>query len=110
MSICPMCNQPSEQINVHGHLQCSVCGNNIGPCCQGETCEPYFDMVNEGHYIELIDRVHVIASNIEEHLINHRLTADVKQLTEYFESAQESLLNAYQLIGNIMPNDKDKVY
>jgi hypothetical protein len=67
-------------------------------------------LVNEGHYIELIDRVHVIASNIEEHLINHRLTADVKQLTEYFESAQQSLLDAYQLIGNIMPNAKDKVY
>jgi hypothetical protein len=67
------------------------------------------DPINHGHYIELIDRVHVMASNIEDHLINHRLTADVAELKEYFEKAQESLMNAYQLIGNIMP-DNDTVY
>ena len=77
---------------------------------------PYFkqmdkdiDPVNHGHYIELIDRVHVMASNIEDHLINHRLTADVAELKDHFEKAQESLMNAYQLIGNIMP-DNDTVY
>jgi hypothetical protein len=39
MSLCPICNQPYVPVDVHGHVQCSVCKNNIQPCCQGETCE-----------------------------------------------------------------------
>lgn len=38
MNICPICNQIYEPVDVHGHIQCSVCKNNIQPCCQGDTC------------------------------------------------------------------------
>ena len=47
------------------------------------------DPINHGHYIELIDRVHVMASNIEDHLINHRLTADVAELKDKYQKTQE---------------------
>ena len=40
MNPCPYCQSMAQPVNVHGHLQCAVCYNNIGPCCQGETCEP----------------------------------------------------------------------
>lgn len=40
MNPCPYCQSMAPPVNVHGHLQCAVCYNNIGPCCQGETCEP----------------------------------------------------------------------
>lgn len=33
--ICPVCNRPYHPIEVHGHVQCSVCGVNIEPCCAG---------------------------------------------------------------------------
>lgn len=39
IQICPICSQQTEPVMVHGHYQCSVCGTNIAPCCDGETCE-----------------------------------------------------------------------
>lgn len=36
--ICPICHQQTPGIDVHGHVQCHICKNNIQPCCQGETC------------------------------------------------------------------------
>ena len=38
MNLCPVCNQPYVPVDVHGHVQCSVCKSNIQPCCQGDTC------------------------------------------------------------------------
>ena len=38
MTLCPVCNQPYVPVDVHGHVQCSVCKSNIQPCCQGDTC------------------------------------------------------------------------
>ncbi len=34
---CPLCHQPSEPVAVHGHVQCRTCGQNVDPCCSGET-------------------------------------------------------------------------
>lgn len=42
MKLCPICNQLYVPVDVHGHVQCSVCKNNIQPCCQGETCSTDF--------------------------------------------------------------------
>ena len=35
--ICPLCNCPTEPIEVHGHIQCQNCHGNYSPCCNGET-------------------------------------------------------------------------
>ena len=35
--LCPNCHQPYHPIEVHGHVQCSVCRVNIDPCCGGAT-------------------------------------------------------------------------
>lgn len=43
MNYCPICNRPTQQVDVHGHTQCLACGNNIGPCCQGENCNMDID-------------------------------------------------------------------
>jgi hypothetical protein len=34
---CPYCCSSKPPIFIHGHHQCSDCGTNIGPCCEGET-------------------------------------------------------------------------
>ena len=39
IQICPICSQETEPVMVHGHYECSICGTNISPCCDGETCE-----------------------------------------------------------------------
>jgi|688.fasta_scaffold188890_3 hypothetical protein len=37
--ICPVCLQLAELIHVHSHYQCSVCGMNVVPCCNGEQAD-----------------------------------------------------------------------
>jgi len=38
MITCPICHQQTPGVDVHGHVQCHICKNNIQPCCQGDTC------------------------------------------------------------------------
>ena len=33
---CPRCQTTMPPVDVHGHLQCSVCHLVISECCQGE--------------------------------------------------------------------------
>ncbi len=37
---CGFCGHPLRVVEVHGHGQCAVCGTNLQPCCDGETCGP----------------------------------------------------------------------
>lgn len=37
---CPFCISTLKPHYVHGHLQCSCCGLNIGECCSGEVGAP----------------------------------------------------------------------
>lgn len=30
--------------------------------------------INDGHYLELMDRLHIVMSNIDDHILNHPLT------------------------------------
>lgn len=36
---CAWCGAPWAPVWVHGHGQCSVCGINAAPCCEGAECE-----------------------------------------------------------------------
>jgi hypothetical protein len=56
--------------------------------------------INSGHYLELMDRTHVIMDNINSHLLEHPLTDNENDLKEKFEIALDALWDAYQLIGN----------
>jgi hypothetical protein len=54
MTLCPVCNQPYVPVDVHGHVQCSVCKSNIQPCCQGDTCNMDYleDQQSDRHVTE----------------------------------------------------------
>jgi hypothetical protein len=56
--------------------------------------------INSGHYLELMDRTHVIMDNINSHLLEHPLTDNENDLKEKFEIALDALWDAYQLVGN----------
>ncbi|MCA8953168.1 MAG: hypothetical protein KDE27_26895 [Planctomycetes bacterium] len=32
---CPWCGARAVRVHVHGHAQCTVCGSNVEPCCDG---------------------------------------------------------------------------
>lgn len=56
--------------------------------------------LDEFHYHELLDRLHVTMSNIDDHLQQHpvaKLNTDIKDL---ISGAQDKLWEAYQITAN----------
>ena len=56
--------------------------------------------INKGHYLELMDRLHVTMSMIDEHILTHPLALNEKDIQKKVEKAQHKLWEAYQLVGN----------
>ena len=57
------------------------------------------NIINKGHYLELMDRIHIVMMNIQDHLIEHPLTENEKDIQEKLGKAFKHLWNAYQLVG-----------
>lgn len=69
---------------------------------QGVLKDSMFDKpeINDGHYLELLDRTHVILSNVNDHLLEHPLTENDEELKRMFEQIIEALWDIYQTIGS----------
>jgi len=59
--------------------------------------------INEGHYLELMDRLHVVGSNFENNILNHPLTEtlDDKEFQEHLHKALSHIYDAYQKVGQL---------
>ena len=62
--------------------------------------KPKKNLINKGHYLELMDRIHIVMMNIQDHLIDHPLSENEKDVQKKIEKAQHNLWKAYQLVGN----------
>jgi hypothetical protein len=60
--------------------------------------------INDGHYLELLDRLHVIMCNIEEHCIKHPISKKNKDIRFQLEYALGQLWDAYQQVGDLEDN------
>ncbi len=58
------------------------------------------NIINKGHFLELMDRLHVVMCNIDDHILNHPLTENESYIRKKIENAQIELWEAYQLVGN----------
>ena len=56
--------------------------------------------INDGHYLELMDRLHVQTCMIDDHLVSHPLTKKIKKAKKLIDDAVMSLAEAYQVVGN----------
>jgi hypothetical protein len=56
--------------------------------------------INDGHYLELMDRLHVQTCMIDDHLVSHPLTKKIKKAKKLIDNALMSLAEAYQIVGN----------
>ena len=56
--------------------------------------------INKGHYLEFMDRLHIVMMNIQDHLIDHPLAENERDVRKKIEKAQCKLWEAYQLVGN----------
>ena len=52
-------------------------------------------------YHELLDRLHLILSNVDDFLLDHPITYHEKKVRKKIEKASEKLADAYQEIGKI---------
>jgi hypothetical protein len=58
------------------------------------------NIINKGHYLELMDRLHVAMSMIDDHILTHPLTQNNSDIEKNVSKAIHKLWNAYQLVGN----------
>jgi len=56
--------------------------------------------INKGHYLELMDRIHIAACMIDDHILNHPLSENEPDIQNKLDEALSLLLDAYQLVGN----------
>jgi hypothetical protein len=56
--------------------------------------------INAGHYLELMDRIHIVCCTIDEHILNHPLSENEPDIQNKLDEALSLLLDAYQLVGN----------
>jgi len=62
--------------------------------------------INDGHYLELMDRIHVIMCTINDHCLEHPLTQSEPEIETKINDAIDLLFETYQLIGNKSPEFK----
>ncbi len=55
--------------------------------------------INDGHYLELMDRLHVIMCTLNDHCLEHPLTQKNEDIKFQIEYAIGQLWDAYQLVG-----------
>jgi hypothetical protein len=65
------------------------------------------DKLNPGHYHEMMDRLHIIMENINDHLIQHPVAKVDKKVNSHLNKALEELWEAYQVTGNL-DSEKDR--
>lgn len=63
--------------------------------------------INEGHYLELMDRLHVAMSTINDHILEHPLTEQESDIQSLVEDAISNLWDAYQLVGGLDNENKN---
>lgn len=56
--------------------------------------------INEGHYLELMDRLHVLMCNLQDHCVKHPVSKKNKEIKFKLEYALGQLWDAYQEVGN----------
>lgn len=56
--------------------------------------------INEGHYLELLDRLYVLTENLHNHCLQHPLAEYDEEIYNSIEIALEATYDAYQLVGS----------
>jgi hypothetical protein len=64
--------------------------------------------LNDGHYLEITDRLHVVSSIIDTHLLQHPVCKLEREVTEKVDAALTLLFEAYQIAGNLMHDNLTK--
>lgn len=58
--------------------------------------------LNNGHYLEIVDRLHLVSSIVNDHLLQHPACKIEKEICKEVDKALDHLANAYQIAGKLM--------
>ena len=64
--------------------------------------------INPGHYLEIMDRLHIIIHTLDIHCIQHPVTESDYRIKSLLTKATEDLLDAYQIAGEMLSEEIDK--
>jgi hypothetical protein len=56
--------------------------------------------INDGHYLELMDRLYIEICTVEDHLLCHPLTKKNKKVKKLIDKVGMCLAEAYQIVGD----------
>ena len=57
------------------------------------------EVLDEFHYHEIIDRLHIIINTVEDHLLSHPVCCESSDVKTLIEERQAKLIKAYQRVG-----------
>jgi len=57
--------------------------------------------INDGHYLEIMDRLHVQMSVLESHLLEHPIANENKEVKRLIIRSIVALVQAYQIVGGL---------
>lgn len=69
---------------------------------QGILKDDFLKEINDGHYIELTDRCHVMASMFYDHVCEHPLAIEDKEIKQLTDKISELHYELYQLVASKM--------
>lgn len=56
--------------------------------------------INDGHYLELMDRLHILMCTLDEHCVKHPVSKKNKKIKFNLKNALGQLWDVYQEVGN----------
>lgn len=64
--------------------------------------------INDGHYLEIMDRLHVQMCVLESHLVEHPIANENKEVKRLIIKAIVTLVQAYQIVGGLAHDNSKK--
>ena len=64
--------------------------------------------INDGHYLEIMDRLHVQMCVLESHLVEHPIANENKEVKRLIIKAIVALVQAYQIVGGLAHDNNKK--
>ena len=57
--------------------------------------------INDGHYLEMMDRLHIQMEVLSDHLVDHPIAEKHKEVKRLIIKAMVTLVQAYQITGGL---------
>ena len=57
--------------------------------------------INDGHYLELMDRLHILMGTLYDHMIEHPVSKSNPKINKRLNKSLNILWDTYQIVGEI---------